>query len=79
MDHPNERIQMDEFIYHFKDIFRFLCLVRHGNVFIFQKKSVEYGFFYSQLVSDESGVRVQYAPSFLALNFVVRSAGFLVR
>ena len=79
MDHLNELIQMDEFIYHFKDAFRFLCLVRLGNVVIFSQKSQENGFFYSQLVSNESGVRVQYAPSFLELNFVVRSAGFLVR
>ena len=77
MDHLNELIQMDEFIYHFKDAFRFLCLVRLGNVLVFQQKSGEYDFFNSQLVS-ESDVRVQHAPSFLALNFVARSAGFLV-
>ena len=79
MNHLNELIQMDESIYHFKDAFRFLCLVRLGYVLIFQQKSGEYGFFYSQLVSNESGVRVQNARSFLELNFVVRSAGFLVR
>ena len=78
MEHLNELIQMDEFIYHIKHVFRFPCLVRLGNILIFQQKSGEYDFFNSQLVSDESDVRVQHAPSFLVLNFVARGAGFLV-